>query len=109
MTNLSSQRISILDSLANDPSPGIKRRAQELRDRLALRPMTEILAAVPGSTITAKARACGVSRPTFYTWMNGARPKKAPAARLAKITGFSIAEIRGSSAPPAATPRVTTL
>jgi hypothetical protein len=105
MTNLSSQRIAILDSLANDPSPGIKRRARELRDRLSVRPMKEILARVPGTTVTTRARVCGVSRQTFYTWMNGARPKKAQAAQLAKITGFTIAEIRGfASSPPTASP-----
>jgi hypothetical protein len=94
-----------LDGLTENCDPGIKRRARELRDMLSARPMNEILAAIPDGTITAKARTCGVSRQTFYTWMNGARPKKAQAARLAMITGYTVAEIRGfSSAPAAAAP-----
>jgi acetyl-CoA acetyltransferase len=97
--SLSSTEITFLDDLSKDRDPGIKRRAREIRDRLSMKPMTEILAFVPDGTITAKARACGVSRQTFYTWMNGARPKKAQAARLAKITGFTIAEIRGFASP----------
>jgi len=110
MTNLSSHEIALLDGLTKDPNPGIKRRARELRDKLSVRPMREILARIPDKTVAAKARACGVSRQTFYTWMNGSRPKKRPAARLAAITGFTIAEIRGSSAPaPPTAPRVTTL
>jgi DNA invertase Pin-like site-specific DNA recombinase len=83
--------------------PALKRRAAKLRDKLAQRPMPEILNLVPGETVIAKAKACGVSRQTFYTWLNGSVPHPKQAARLAKITGISIAEIRGS-APRSAAP-----
>jgi transcriptional regulator with XRE-family HTH domain len=75
----------------------LKRRARELRDRLSQRPMSEILNLVPGETVIAKAKICGVSRQTFYTWLNGSIPHPKQAARLAKVTGVSIAEIRGST------------
>jgi hypothetical protein len=75
--------------------PVTKRRASILRDTLSQRPMAEIINAVPGSTITAQAALCKVSRQTFYNWMNGAVPNTRQAQRLTKITGYTIAEIRG--------------
>jgi hypothetical protein len=79
--------------------PIIEKRLAQLNDKLARRPIAEIIAMIPGETDAAKARACGVSRQTFHNWRNGTIPQKAHAVRLAKVTGFSIAEIRGSSAP----------
>jgi hypothetical protein len=91
--------VSLLDGLhASAIDPEISRRAADLRDRLLQRPMPKILDLVWGDTITEKARRCGVSRQTFHSWMNGARPNPRQAIRLAKLTDLSVAEIRGSSA-----------
>jgi DNA invertase Pin-like site-specific DNA recombinase len=71
----------------------VKRQAER-----AARQFQEILDAVPGKTIAEKARRCGVSRQTFYTWMNGSKPYSKQVSKLAKASGYSIAEIIGSTA-----------
>ena len=62
--------------------------------------MTVILAQVEGDSIAAKIDAIGIkSRQTYYYWRDGAtRPSKKWAKRLAKLTGFSVDEIRGHAA-----------
>lgn len=82
-------KVSGLDRIA-------ERMKLKLEARLAAVPMSEVLAKMPQTSITAKARAVGVSRQTFYLWLHDAtRPDEAHAQKLAKITGFSVAEIRG--------------
>jgi hypothetical protein len=92
--------LSELDILiANTFDTAVRQLAIKLRDRLVQRPMAEILNAVPGQTIKDKAKRCQVSRQTFYSWERGAIPNPQQAERLAEVTGYSVAEIRGSSAP----------
>jgi hypothetical protein len=82
----------------------VRQLAIKLRDRLVRRPIAEILNAIPGQTVKDKAKRCQVSRQTFYSWERGATPNPQQAKRLAEVTGYSVAEIRGSSAPSPATP-----
>lgn len=92
-----------LDQLAvllSDPS--LAQRAQKVRERIrgqiCMLPMDKILAKVPGDTIAARARACGISRETYYAWEQGRnRPRLRLAKRLAAITGYSLTQIRGQS------------
>ena len=77
-------------------------RMIEYRDEMSLRPMSEILEAVPGDTVRERARNCGVSTATYYAWLRGKFiPRLEQAKRISSLTGYSIAEIRGST--PAAT------
>lgn len=70
---------------------------QEKIDRLMrMLPMGEILAAVPGETVTARAKLCGISRQTYYSWLREEyRPNPKQAHRLRKLTGHSLIEIMG--------------
>ena len=77
--------------------PEIARQIEGIRAKLSIRPMSEILDFVPGKTVAEKARACGVTRQAYYLWLRGKRPLNAQARRLSALTGYSIAEIRGST------------
>jgi transcriptional regulator with XRE-family HTH domain len=78
------------------PSSSLERFAIRMRSRMNAMPMADILAKMPGDTITAKARALGVSRQTIHYWLNGeTRPDDVQARKLEKLTGFSVAVIRG--------------
>lgn len=70
---------------------GVKRDRAGGRKRL---PMNEILDKIPGNNVSARARACGVSRQTYYSWLNESfKPRNKRARRLAKLTGLNITEI----------------
>jgi DNA-binding XRE family transcriptional regulator len=72
----------------------IIRDAIRLLKKRELVPMTFILSKVPGDTITEKAEVCGVSRQTYYYWLQGrSRPAWDQAVRLASITGVPVADI----------------
>lgn len=74
----------------------IQRDARRILARLNAMPMSEILAKVPGETVVAKCALLGVTRVTWFYWMSGRnRPRNKAARKLAKITGLSVAEIRG--------------
>jgi len=79
----------------------VDNRAHKLALKLArsLRPkvsMSEILVKVPGASVTDQAETVGVSRQTWYNWLDGkGRPHPGAAKRLAKITGVSEEVIRG--------------
>lgn len=74
---------------------GVTRRAKEMKARLNL-PMRQVLAKVPGRSNASKARFLNVSRMSYYDWLNGVnRPGKKMAAKLAKVTGYDAAAIRG--------------
>ena len=78
------------------PSSSLGRFAIRMRSRLNATPMSDILAKMPEQTISAKARALGVSRQTIHYWLNGdTRPDDVQARKLAKLTGYDVAEIRG--------------
>ena len=75
---------------------GVTRRAMKMRARLTATPMSIILDKVPGASVIEKAKALGVSRQTFYYWLDGVtRPNIRQARKLNKITGLSVEEIRG--------------
>jgi hypothetical protein len=86
---------ALQDFVAHTPDSTVRRQAMKLRDRLVRRPMDEILNRVPGDNVAAKARTCGATRQTYYSWLDGVRPTIRHATKLAQITGFSVAEIRG--------------
>ena len=75
--------------------------APRLNRHLALpRPMSEILALVPGETQAAKIEAIGISTQGFYNWLNGGqRPRTPHARRIAKLTGLPVDVIRGVETP----------
>jgi DNA-binding XRE family transcriptional regulator len=57
-------------------------------------PMAEILAKVPGDTLTERARAIGVSRQTMYVWAaEQFRPSPPQAAIISELTGVPVYEI----------------
>ena len=57
-------------------------------------PMAEILAKVPGDSLTERAKKLGVSRQTMYVWASEKfRPTRVQAKRIAKVTGVPIEHI----------------
>ena len=57
-------------------------------------PMAEILAKVPGDSLTERAKKLGVSRQTMYVWASEKfRPTRVQAKRIAKATGVPIEHI----------------
>lgn len=67
----------------------------KLLKRLELMPMSFILGRIPGHTITERAARVGISRQTYYYWLQGrSRPSPAQAEKLAEITGVPVADIR---------------
>jgi DNA-binding transcriptional regulator YiaG len=78
------------------PNSSLGRFAVRMRSRLNATPMAAILEKVPGESISAKARTLGVSRQTIHYWINGdTRPDDVQARKIEKLTGFSVAVIRG--------------
>ena len=73
----------------------VRESAEELQRRLQL-PLTEALSKVPGESIAARARRLGITRQTYYQWLNGrARPNNEMARRLSELTGIPESQIRG--------------
>lgn len=84
------------------PHPALH-RIMEIRDQIDMRPMSEILNFVPGKSARERALACKITTSTYYSWMRGeSRPLLPQARKLSALTGYSIAEIRGSAASAAA-------
>ena len=76
----------------------VRRDARRMQRRLKARPMFEILALVPGTSVSDRCRALGISRTTYYSWYNGlTRPRDMAAARMAKLTKLSVDVIRGTA------------
>ena len=77
-------------------NPGVQRRALKMRARLTATPMSTILDKVPGATVIEKAKTLGVSRQTFYYWLDGTtRPNFKMARKIKHLTNFEVDEIRG--------------
>lgn len=77
--------------------PLVNATAQKLLDRMRMLPMADVLAKVPGETWVAKAKTVGVTRVTLHGWLTGrCRPYPQQAQKLAEITGFDAAAIRGT-------------
>jgi hypothetical protein len=79
------------------PDDSVSRAIEKVQRLLTVVPMAVVLQQVlPGEPVAAKAKAVGVSRQTFYYWLQGVtRPNKKQAQKLAKLTDFSVDEIRG--------------
>ena len=76
---------------------GLRQRALQIRDRFVL-PIQEVLDRVPGRFVVDKAASVGVSRQSFYAWLHGiSRPSLRQAKQLAKLTGYSVDDIRGAA------------
>lgn len=79
------------------PNDAIRHRARQVRARLLL-PMELVLRRVPGKSIADKAKTLGVGRQRVHFWMNETtRPNIKMAKKLALITGYDFAAIRGVS------------
>jgi hypothetical protein len=70
--------------------------ALKMRERLKL-PMSVVLSKLwPELTLIDRCRRLGISKQTYFGWMNGLyRPDTRRAKKLAKETGFSAEDIRG--------------
>jgi transcriptional regulator with XRE-family HTH domain len=89
--------LELIDELVFlDPDPGTTAYALKLRERLKL-PMPLVLEKLwPDASISEKVRRLGVTRQTYYGWLNGLfRPEGELAKKIAKLTGFDEEEIRG--------------
>lgn len=81
------------------PDPSTRRKAIKMRARVGALTMTEVLDRVPGETVIDKATYLQVARQTVYAWMDGTmRPNRKRAKQIAKVTGLSVAAIRGDAA-----------
>ena len=88
----------VLNEWLNSKDQAIRWRAKEIQDRLAAIPMAMILAEVPGDSIKAKCKKIGISKQTFHYLKRGVnRPETRLARKLAKLTPYTVAEIRGRS------------
>jgi DNA-binding XRE family transcriptional regulator len=92
----------LIEMSAADPK--IRSRAMRMHSRIKL-PMAKVLERVPGESIIDKAKTLGISRQTWYVWQSGAtRPNLAKARQLERITGYTVAEIRGVEDEPQVAP-----
>jgi hypothetical protein len=86
----------ISDLEKHSPYPGSATWAQRMRRKIKAVPMATILDEVPGDSAIEKAKKIGVSRQTYYYWLNGVtRPNKKWAKKLANLTGYDAGAIRG--------------
>jgi len=70
--------------------------AAKLRAELQPGPtLEEILAKIPGDTHMARSKRLGVSYQAYTNWRNGAVPRLPFAKKIARLTGHTVAEIRG--------------
>jgi DNA-binding XRE family transcriptional regulator len=86
--------INNLDSIIGTlPLATLKRELQAIAHKLRY-PMADILAKVPGDTLSARARKIGVSRQTMYVWAEEKfRPTLPQARTIAKLTGVPVEQI----------------
>ena len=62
---------------------------------LELVPMDYVMSKVPGETVAEKVEKVGVSRQTYYYWLQGrSRPSLRQAQRLTKLTSIPTTSIR---------------
>jgi DNA-binding XRE family transcriptional regulator len=86
-----------------EPDVGTLQYACKMRERLKL-PMSVVLDKLqqlyPELTVMDTAAKLGVSRQAYYGWVNGlARPNAKIAKKLAAMTGFDAADIKGKLPP----------
>lgn len=74
------------------PAP-LKREVNAVIHKITY-PMADILAQVPGASLTDRAKKLRVSRQTMYVWASERfRPTKVQAKRIARVTGVPIEQI----------------
>jgi DNA-binding XRE family transcriptional regulator len=84
---------SIETIIALQTLEAVRRDLQAVAHKLRY-PMTDILAKVPGDTLTERARKIGVSRQTMYVWAEEKfRPTGAQAKTISKLTGVPVEQI----------------
>lgn len=88
-----SELISTLNALSAGLPLPLQREVRMVVHK-ATYPMRDILAKVPGDSLTERAKALKVSRQTMYVWASEKfRPTKVQAKRIAKVTGVPIEHI----------------
>jgi DNA-binding XRE family transcriptional regulator len=91
MTN--SDLITTLNALSADWPPPLLRDLRMVIHK-ATYPMRDILAKVPGDSLTDRAKKLKVSRQTMYVWASEKfRPTRVQAKRIARVTGVPIEHI----------------
>lgn len=76
-----------------DMPPPLRREVGVVMHKMKY-PMAKILAKVPGTSLTERAKALRVSRQTMYVWMSEKfRPTKGQAKRISKATGVPVEHI----------------
>ena len=83
-----------------EPDMGTMQYALKMRERLRL-PMSVVLAKLyPELTVNEKSEKLGVTRQAYYSWLNGiSRPSTRLSKKLAALTGYDAADIRGKLPP----------
>lgn len=90
------QATEIAGRAAQSTDRALQRDARRILARINATPMADILERVPGDNMLQKATHIGVSRTSVWYWVHGYnRPRIKAAKRIAKLTGLSVAEIRG--------------
>jgi DNA-binding XRE family transcriptional regulator len=75
------------------PLPALARDLRAVAHKLRY-PLADILAKVPGDTLSERARKIGVSRQTMYVWAQEKfRPGRDQAAIISKLTGVPVEQI----------------
>jgi DNA-binding MarR family transcriptional regulator/DNA-binding XRE family transcriptional regulator len=88
------EMLDMLDSIIEqiDAEP-LKRQLKAAAHKIRF-PMQDILAKVPGDTLSARARQIGVSRQTMYVWASERfRPTMPQAEVISRLTGVPVAHI----------------
>lgn len=77
------------------PDASIRAYAIKMEQRMRV-PFALILDKVEGEGVIAKAKTLNVARQTVYSWLEGeCRPTGRLARRIARLTGFSLNDVRG--------------
>jgi len=86
--------------IALEPDMGTMQYARKMRERLRL-PMSVVLEKLyPDMSVVEKAEKLGVTRQAYYSWLNGlSRPSFKLSKKMAALTGFEAADIRGKLPP----------
>src|SRR3984885_7289433 len=85
--------LALATAIQKAPLPALANDLRAIVHKLR-HPMADILAKVPGDTLSERARAIGVSRQTMYVWAQERfRPSTAQAAIIAELTGIPAEEI----------------
>jgi DNA-binding XRE family transcriptional regulator len=85
--------LALATAIQKAPLPALANDLRAIVHKLR-HPMADILAKVPGDTLSERARAIGVSRQTMYVWAQERfRPSSGQAAIIAELTGVPVEQI----------------